>query len=63
LKKAIAEHIPNVNINCHSAYGQTGKIEVSWVVGGAKQKVWSEGKAKTEQSHAAIMNLLKTAKH
>lgn len=61
LKKAIAAKFPDVEINNHSAKGTTGKIEVGWIINGQKKIVWSDGRAKTEESHNAIIDLLKNS--
>jgi hypothetical protein len=31
LKKALAEAFAGIEINCHTASGTTGKIEVAWL--------------------------------
>ena len=63
LKKAISQAFPNVEIHCHSAYAWTGKIEVSWVGGGSKYKVWSDSKSNTEGGHQEIIDALRRSKN
>lgn len=55
LKKSIQEAFPEVEINCHSAKGTTGVIDVAWMDGGNKQIIWSKGKADTEGNHQTII--------
>ena len=59
LKKSITENLPGVEVNSHSAKGQTGTIKVSWIKNGALQTVWEKGKAATENGHSSIVALLK----
>ena len=59
LKKALAERFPNVEINCHSANGTTGKIEVSWIIDGKKSIIWGKGREDTNAAHEQIGKLMK----
>lgn len=55
LKKFIAEHIPNIEIENISAGKTTSKIEVYWVAGDERKAIWSNGKAATEENHKEIV--------
>lgn len=60
LKKSIQEANPGVEVNCRSAQGKTGKIEVRFVdEKGTQHQVWSNGKGETESNHGQIVAQLK----
>ncbi len=60
LKKSIQEANPGVEVNCRSAQGKTGRIDVRFVdEKGVQRPVWSKGKGDTESSHAEIVANLK----
>jgi len=46
--KSIQTAFPDVEIDCHAAYFRTGLIEVSWINGDKKKKVWSKGRSETD---------------
>jgi len=49
LKKSIKEANPGVEVNCRSAQGKTGVIEVRFVdENGVQRPVWSKGKGDTD---------------
>lgn len=63
LRKTIEENVDDVEVSTRPEYGGGfAKIEVSWVVDGNKEVVWSKNRGETNSNHLTIVDLLKKSR-